>query len=397
MYAFLSRSSRPRASAPARARKRRPSLESLEGRQLMSLGPEAILPVNTTTRNAQLYADTASAANGSSVTVWVDTYSPTDRDIRGQRFDAAGNKVGPEFIVTFSSLDETEPAVAMDARGDFVVTWTQKQTNGDTNVVAQRFDAAANKLGAVLPIGSGTFAEHQSDVAMDAQGRFTVAYVRDTNNNNPDVFAKQYDALGNFLNVVNVATTGRAELTPKIAMTPDGRFDVAWDQEFSSTDRDIWMNAYSSTGTIIHSFPIAVSAINEVTPSIAMDDAGNAAMAWAVAGNGIGDIKARRVSVNGVMGPVFTIADTSDNEETPAVAMKHGGGSFAVAYSSSAGTRLQIFVAEVSASNGVTLQDAGQPRFLPSISIDGSDNYMVVYTALRGQDYNIHSRRGHLD
>src|SRR5262249_30397072 len=160
------------------------------------------------------------------------------------------------------------------------------------------------------------------------------------------------------------------------------------------TDRDIWMNAYSPTGTIIHSFPIAVSAINEITPSIAMDDVGNAAMAWAVAGNGISDIKARRVSVNGGMGPPFTISHTNDNEGTPSVAMKHGGGSFAVAYSSSGGTRLQVFVAEVSASNGVTLQDAGQPRFLPSISIDGSDNYMVVYTALRGQDYNIHSRRG---
>ena len=52
---------------------------------------------------------------------------------------------------------------------------------------------------------------------MSAGGTFTVAYVRDTNNNNPDVFAKQYDGFGNLLNVINVAATnrvGKAETSP---------------------------------------------------------------------------------------------------------------------------------------------------------------------------------------
>ena len=389
---------RARRMGPTRGLKRRPFVESLEGRQLLSLGPEAILPVNTTTRNAQLDADTASSANGSSVTVWVDTFSPTDRDIRGQRFDAAGNKVGPEMIVSFSSLDETEPAVAMDARGDFVVTWTQIIPNVDENVVAQRFDAAGNKLGGVIPIGSGTFREHASDVAMDSAGRFTVTYVRDTNNNNPDVFAKQYDTFGNLLNVVNVSISAtRPEFNPSIAMSPDGRFDVAWEEAFSSSDHDIRMNSYAPNGMLTNTFALAVGTTYESTPSIAMDNFGNSVTAWAVLGNGGNDIKARRVSSTGIAGPVLNIANTSDNEAAPSVAMKRGGGSFAVAYDSDAGSRLQVLVAEVSATNVVTTLDAGQPRFTPSISIDGFDNYMVVYTALRGQDLNIHSRRGHLN
>ena len=92
---------------------------------------------------------------------------------------------------------------------------------------------------------------------MGAGGTFTVAYVRDTNNNNPDVFAKQYDAFGNLLNVVNVATTSRAETNPSIAMTPDGRFDVAWEDAFSNNDHDIRMNTYAANGVLTNTFAIA--------------------------------------------------------------------------------------------------------------------------------------------
>src|SRR4051812_8059359 len=65
---LLSKPPRSTPSCPARTRKRRPSLEALEGRQLMSLGVESL--VNTTTRNAQFESDNASSANGTSVVVW---------------------------------------------------------------------------------------------------------------------------------------------------------------------------------------------------------------------------------------------------------------------------------------------------------------------------------------
>src|SRR5437763_16694947 len=87
------------SSAHARHRKRRPSVEALEGRQLMSIGPEFIAPINTTTRNAQFHSDNASASGGSSVVVWTDTFSSSDHDIRAQRFNSFGGKTGPEIVV----------------------------------------------------------------------------------------------------------------------------------------------------------------------------------------------------------------------------------------------------------------------------------------------------------
>ena len=188
-------------------------------------------------------------------------------------------------------------------------------------------------------------------------------------------------------------------------MTPDGRFDVAWEDAFSNIDHDVRMNTYAANGVLTNKF--LISSTPNLTfnfaPSVAVDDSGNSVTAWSANGNGGSDVKARRVSASGIAGPVLNIASTSDNEGGPSVAMKrdrHGGGSFVVAYNSSSasvsGTRLQVLVAEVSGSDVVTTLDAGQPRFGPAVSIDGFDNYIVTYSDISGIDLNIHERRGHL-
>jgi hypothetical protein len=387
------------AAGTRRSRRSRPALESLEGRQLLSLGGEMISPVNTTIHVGHFEAKTSSSYSGNSVVVWVQSDIQLGNTIRAQRFDAGGHKIGSELLIS-SGPQDFEPAVALNNNGLFVVSWTQGLSNGDSNVVARRFSFTTGApLGGsvqVVQVGAGTFREHTSAVGMNDTGGFTVAYVRDTNNNNPDVFAKQYDFFGNLLDVVNVATTSRAEGSPSIAMTPDGRFDVAWEDAFSSVDHDIRMNTFASNGALINTFAIAVGTTYETSPSVAVDLIGNVVTAWAVSGNGGFDVKARRTSSTGITGPVINIASTSDSEANPAVAMKPSGGGFVVAYDSDFGSRQQVMVAEVSASNTVTTLDAGQPRWGPAVSIDGFGNYTVVTTARDGSDWNIHARRGHL-
>lgn len=371
-------------------------MEPLEARELMSLGSEFLTPVNTKTSGGQFLSDNASSSNGSSVAVWVDTFSSTDHDIKAQRFNAAGSKVGSEITVSASGLDEATPKVAMDSSGNFVVTWMQTLSNGDTNVVARRFNSSGVPQGSLVSVGVGTFKEHNPDVAMDDFGRFVVSYVRDTNNNNPDVFAKRYDVNNNLLNVVNVATTSRAELNPSIAMTPDGRFDVAWEEVFSSSDHDIRLNMYNTSAQLTHSDAISLSTSNEALPSVAMDRNGNAVVAWERAGNGGFDIKARRVNAAGVMGSELTIANSSANEVNPSVAIKRNGGAFVVSYQSMTASPTRVKVAEVSSSDHVLVTfDAGQ-RFDAAVSINGFDQYMLTYTSLDSGDLNIRGRRGHL-
>ncbi|WP_422924386.1 hypothetical protein [Singulisphaera sp. PoT] len=395
MFSKLLKSDHRRVSSsspsPARSRKRKPALESLEGRQLMSVGPEFYAPVNTTTRNAQYDSDNATSNNGTSVVVWTDTYSNTDHDIRAQRMDRYGNKVGPEIVVSYSSLDEGTPSVAIDAFGDFVVAWRQTQTSGDTNVVAQRFNANGAAVGGVIQVGAGTFKESDPEVGMDAWGDFVVAYTRNTNNNNPDIFAKRYDSYGNLTQVVNVATTAKAETNASVSMAADGQFAVAWEEAYSSSDHDIKMNRYNAYGGLAGSSYIASSTSWDELPSVAIDSSGNTVVAWDRNGT---DIKARRVSNTGVMGAEINISSSSTIQGSASVALKPSGGGFVVAYQSFS----NIFrnkVAEVSASNQVTTIDAGAGgHAVVSMNIYG--DYILTYTSSDAGDANIRGRRGHL-
>ena len=84
--------------------------------------------VNTTTTRIQFDPDLAGLANGGFIGVWTDN-SRTGADgsgsaVRGQIFDAFGDKAGAEFLVnTSTKAEQTNACVAALANGRTVVVW----------------------------------------------------------------------------------------------------------------------------------------------------------------------------------------------------------------------------------------------------------------------------------
>jgi hypothetical protein len=190
--------------------------------------------------------------------------------------------------------------------------------------------------------------------------------------------------------VINVATSSVAETSSSVAMTPDGRFDVAWEQVYSGNDHDIWMKSYSASGIQTGIDAVAYSTAHDQSPSISMDNAGDAVVAWESNFN----VKARRISSTGVMGAEINIASTAAIEEEPSVALRRDGGGFVVAYQSDGETAFGIKVAEVSAFDSVTTYDAGV-RADPAVSIDAFGDYLLTDTGDVGSSTaDIHARRG---
>ncbi len=102
------------------------------------LGPE--FQANTYTTNVQRYPSVAMKEDGSFVVVWqTDLQYNTDK-MRGQRFDAAANPVGPELVLTESGGGSV-PKIAHRPDGGYVIAW------GSPNVVARRFDESMNPVG----------------------------------------------------------------------------------------------------------------------------------------------------------------------------------------------------------------------------------------------------------
>ncbi|MGA2703114.1 MAG: hypothetical protein ABSH35_18705 [Isosphaeraceae bacterium] len=380
---------RPTAFHTSRRIKRNPAVETLEGRQLMSLGPEFLVSVPTPA--AQVQSANASSTNGSSVVVWTD-FSHGDAQISGQLFNSQGGKVGPVMdLASAAGLYEEQPSVAMDAHGDFVVSWTQFFPNGHSNVLAQKFNAAGATVGGVVPVAVGTFAQTNSSVAMDAKGDFVVSYTRDTNNNNPDIFAKLYNTNDQLLNVVTVAGTFLDEDLSSVAMTPDGRFDVAYQVQVSNTYVEVMASRYTASGGLLEQATIANNAPLSESPKVAMDNQGNAVIAYQKWVGNNWDVEARRLSGTGLLGGEINVQSTTANETSPSVALEGNAGAFVVAYDSGIG----VNVSEVNSSNVVIdTYSAGQSRFAPAISINAQNEFLVTYTADIAPDMFIAGRRG---
>src|SRR4051794_35315960 len=92
--------------------RRRPAFEVLEDRTVPAVAVGSPFPVNTTTANVASLMHTAANHTGHMVAAWVQSTNPGGNPnvsrVRAQRFDAAGQKLGPEIVVTGANpIDST--------------------------------------------------------------------------------------------------------------------------------------------------------------------------------------------------------------------------------------------------------------------------------------------------
>jgi len=162
--------------------------------------------VNQTTTNAQTEPAVAADAAGRFVVTW-DNYGQFDsgQDVFARRFGPDGTPRGDEFQVnTYTSNVQDAPRVAMDARGDFVVTWQSDLQDGfGAGVAAVRFDRAGQLIGSEFrpPIQSFNTQSHPS-VAAGANGRIVFCWDSDAADvDDYEVLARTTAPLPRFLQV----------------------------------------------------------------------------------------------------------------------------------------------------------------------------------------------------
>ena len=115
--------------------------------------------VNSTTTYEQSLSRVAGLPNGGYVIVWEDL--GTKSGIMGQMFNADGSKAGVEFLVsTVVSNTQSTASVTTLAGGGFIVTWTDySKVGGDTSYSAikgQLYDAAGVRVGGEFLVNTFT-------------------------------------------------------------------------------------------------------------------------------------------------------------------------------------------------------------------------------------------------
>ncbi len=216
------------------------------------VGPE--FRVNTYTPGAQTRPAVAVDPAGDFVAVWSSDGQASGYDVFGQRFNAAGAKVGPEFRVnTYSTGAQYAAQVAMDRSGEFVVVWNSEGQDGSTGgIFGQRFDSSGAKRGPEFPVNAYTTGiQNQGRVAMDRGGNFVVAWNSDTPDQSFGIFAQRFDASAAKVGPefpVNAYTTN-GQYSPAVAVDARGNFVVAWHGDAQSgSDDDIAARRFDRAG-----------------------------------------------------------------------------------------------------------------------------------------------------
>jgi Ca2+-binding RTX toxin-like protein len=138
--------------------------------------------VNTVVDETQHSAVVTALAGGGFAVSWTVSAYSGDSDVKAQVFTETGAKVGGEIFVN-TITQSIQRTVAIDdlAGGGFVVTWSDWSLRGGDDdyfgVMAQVFDAAGAKVGSQFLVNTTTAGiQEQSVVAGLASGGFVIAW-----------------------------------------------------------------------------------------------------------------------------------------------------------------------------------------------------------------------------
>ncbi len=303
-------------------------------------------PVNTTVNGTQNASQVTALAGGGYVVVWFDGSGAlgagTLGEIRGQRFDANGARVGGEYVVDqVTNTNVRAPSVSATANGGFVVAWADL-TNGtrarvfdqsgsavtgdfsvqdtlNVNVVetsvatladghymiawreqipasgnvpahyvvrAKIYDATNNAVTGTLDFGQPD-ATVQFSIATAAVGDqfvFTWSASLPSGTGNPEVFAQRISATGTFLGTatqVNTVTANSQSQTTVTALA-DGGYVVAYSSVISGSDGVIAFQRFDHQGNKVGDETLASGVIfgTEIGARVVQLKDGSFAIAW---------------------------------------------------------------------------------------------------------------------
>ncbi len=131
--------------------------------------PVGVPFVVTSKKTGQQYStSTAVAPDNTFVIVWRDSGYSSD-DIVARMFDAAGNPLGPDFVVPENpGNDEFECSVGSDNAGNFVAVW--KDRNGPTSIAARYFMVGPPPVPMTVDSASPTSADRGATLTVNVVG-----------------------------------------------------------------------------------------------------------------------------------------------------------------------------------------------------------------------------------
>lgn len=333
--------------------------------------------VNTTTSNDQTGPAIALDSNSNFVITWTSDQSTSGsgQDIYAQRFNANGDRIGAEFKVNLSTLqDQSNPDVGMDGSGNFVVVYESEGQDNNTNGVDTSgtgiFGQLFNKNGAIVgkEFRINTYTDNDQSapvVAVNAQGEFVVVWVSQGQDGaGTGIFGQRYNNAGQTIGAefeVNTETEGN-QLNPAVAIDNNGDFVVAWQSDDGSQDKSgygIYARRYDSNGNPQQDQFLVNSTTkrDQIEPAVAVDAAsGDFTVVWASDQDGgdYGIFGQQFLNNADKTGDEFQISEDSNDDQTwPTLGLSSTSGFIAAWQKASDGNNEDIFLSTSAVINTI--------------------------------------------
>ncbi len=272
------------------------------------------------------------------------------RDSRGstapfvQLFDTSGARLGSPIQTALFGVDKSTRApvtsvlagLEMDRTGNFTVLMNVNKLKA--NIQFQRYTRAGAVSGKVVSIDAGTIVNGDVNLAMDADGRFLVAW-QGTSGILAQRFTDRGVATGSRIVVAAEPNPGSINLRlGAVAMNAGGRFAVLWQADAYGNPRNV-AQAFSADGTRVGGLvsnitPLGTSgwpelatmnATGDVTFTFVRDGGQYSTEASAEQFNAK-DIFVRQLSASGILSEPQIVNSTTQGIQTlPSVASTPGG------------------------------------------------------------------------
>jgi hypothetical protein len=355
---------------------------------------------------------------GGAFVTWGDTRSGTS-DIYAQRVNGQGvvqwlpaNGVA----VRVATNNQTDPRIVSDASGGAIIVWVEQRNNGSTDVYAQRIDATGAALWGVSPIivCSATNDQQSISAIPDGAGGAIFAWqdARGGSFSVADIYAQRVNSAGVvqwITDGVAVCTAADQQSLPVLVSDGAGGAIVAWSDNRSGTNRDIYSRRVTNAGALqwtANGVAVCTAASEQDSPAIAVDAAGGAVIAWTDARNGSTDIYAQRM--NGLGAAQWTpdgvaVCTAANGQNDPQIIADNGGALLLWNDARDSGTTdVDIYAQRLSASgapqwtgDGVAVCTAINQQVFARMTPDGSGGAVAAWMDTRngGLNYDMYAQR----
>jgi hypothetical protein len=358
----------------------------------------------------QVTPQLVSDGSGGAIIVWRDERDGNE-DIYAQRVNAAGVPLWAADGVPICTDPnyQRDPVIVSDGAGGAIIAW-QDDRGGTNDIYAQRVNASGTALwmadGQVISSAAGE--QTLPHIVSDAAGGAIIAWIDGRSMVESDIYAQRVNAAGVDLwtwDGVAVCTASNNQFDPELIPDGAGGAIVVWDDFRSLSSFDIYAQRVNSWGVpqwTANGVALCVRSADQIIPAIASDGSGGAIVAWQDARAAYYDIYAQRVNSSGAVqwtANGVALCNASFDQSAPEMIPDGAGGAIVTWVDARGGIAYDIYAQRMSSAgaaqwtaNGVAICAFSSDQYQARIVAGAAGGAIIAWEDTRSGGLDVYAQ-----